>query len=81
METGRGRLCHWAAVDAAGAVTAYAVVSPTDWNFAPQGPFQATVAKLSADSPQQAERMLSLLASLFDPCLPFHIDLREAADA
>jgi hypothetical protein len=79
VETARGRLHHWACLDAEGRVAGYAILAPTDWNFAPDGPFAATLrgSALGAAAKAWAGR----LAAAFDPCLPLRITLQGAADA
>lgn len=81
IETGRGRLYHFAALDKAGRVAAYGMVSPTDWNFRPDGPFERSLNRLAPHGLQETGRRARLLLNLFDPCMACHLDVREAADA
>ncbi len=72
VETARGPLAYF--VDAAdGRVRRLRSVAPTEWNFHPDGPFIAALARApEVDDPMLAAR---LLAASFDPCVPFSIEL------
>lgn len=81
VEIGRGRLYHVVALDAAGRVAAYGMVSPTDWNFRPGGPFEKSLGRLAPEGRQETERRARLLLNLFDPCMACHLDVRESPHA
>ncbi|WP_363345709.1 nickel-dependent hydrogenase large subunit [Methylocystis echinoides] len=81
VETARGRLYHWARLDADGRVGEYAVVAPTEWNFHPAGPFAEALLGARISSGAAARRRIGQLAAVFDPCVAFEIDLREVAHA
>jgi len=80
VETSRGELYHWAQLTADDRIQAYAIVAPTEWNFHPAGPF---VAALLGARIRRAEAAptITRLAGLFDPCVAFRVELREAAYA
>jgi len=80
VETSRGDLYHWARLTPDDRIEDYAIVAPTEWNFHPAGPFVA--ALLGARIPRAgAAKTITGLAGLFDPCVAFRIEVREAAHA
>jgi hypothetical protein len=81
VETGRGRLHHWARLGEEGRVAAYGILAPTDWNFAPDGPFAAALERLIARDPAALETSIALLARLFDPCVSCRVHVREPDNA
>ena len=75
VEMARGTLLHWVRLDSADAharVQACQVISPTEWNFHPQGPVARLLASLPHD-PRFAARA-TLAVAAWDPCVPFAID-------
>ena len=75
-ETCRGRLYHWVRLAADGRIEDYRIVAPTEWNFHPTGPF--VEALLGAPVRRgRAERGIAQLAGLFDPCVPFRVEVKE----
>jgi hypothetical protein len=80
VETSRGALYHWTRLTAEGAVSDYAILAPTEWNFHPAGPFVAALlgARLP---PRGAEAVVGRLAALFDPCVAFRVEALEAVHA
>jgi hypothetical protein len=64
-EMARGLLLHWVQLDGQGAVAQYRVLSPTEWNFHPQG---ALALALTARAPQDVAAAQTLAAA-FDPCV------------
>jgi hypothetical protein len=81
VECARGRLYHQAEIGADGRLSAYRILAPTEWNFHPAGPFVETLLSSQIGTDEAAIRSVSLLAVLFDPCVAFEVDIREAADA
>ncbi|NEJ24599.1 hydrogenase assembly protein HupF [Rhizobium leguminosarum] len=81
VECARGRLYHQAEIADDGRLSAYRILAPTEWNFHPSGPFVGTLLSSPIGTDEAAVRSVSLLAVLFDPCVAFEIDVREAADA
>lgn len=80
VETSRGDLYHWARLTSDDKISDYAIVAPTEWNFHPAGPFVA--ALLGARIPRgDAHQSIVRLASLFDPCVVFRVEVMEAAHA
>lgn len=72
-ETARGLLVHWVQLDGERVVRAR-IVSPTDWNFHPQGPVARLLPGLDAAGAQ-------CVAQAFDPCVPLRIAQQEPAHA
>jgi uptake hydrogenase large subunit len=81
VECARGRLYHQAEIGVDGRLSAYRILAPTEWNFHPAGPFVETLLSSPIGADEAAIRSVSLLAVLFDPCVAFEVDIREAADA
>jgi uptake hydrogenase large subunit len=81
VESPRGRLYHWARLDSNGLVVDYGIVSPTEWNFHPAGPFVATLLGARVGGAEQALGLISWLAALFDPCVAFRVSLEESDHA
>lgn len=73
VESPRGRLYHWVKLNAAKEVADYGIVSPTEWNFHPAGPFVATVLGAKVGTEGTAQGVISWLAALFDPCVTFRV--------
>jgi uptake hydrogenase large subunit len=81
VETARGRLYHWLRLDADERVSDYALLAPTEWNFHPAGPFAAALLGANIGSGSAARLRVRRLAAVFDPCVAFHVELREPAHA
>jgi uptake hydrogenase large subunit len=75
LETARGRLYHWARIDAEGRVGAYLILAPTEWNFHPLGPFRAALLGAKPGAGAEASRRIGMAAALFDPCVAFEVEL------
>ncbi|MCM8613983.1 hypothetical protein [Accumulibacter sp.] len=77
VETARGTLLH--RLDLAGdGVGHYLIVSPTEWNFHPQGPFVREIGGCPADSRRAARFAAERLALSLDPCVPFSCSFVDA---
>ena len=81
VESPRGRLYHQARLAADGRVADWRILSPTDWNFHPSGPFATTLADAELGVGRAAELRVARLAALFDPCVALRARVREAGDA
>ncbi|MGY5810263.1 hydrogenase assembly protein HupF [Rhizobium sp. LEGMi198b] len=81
VECGRGRLYHQAEIDANGKLCTYRILAPTEWNFHPAGPFVETLLSSRIGAHESAARSVSRLAALFDPCVEFKLNIRDAAHA
>jgi hypothetical protein len=64
-EMARGLLLHWLQLDSHGAVAQYRVLSPTEWNFHPQGALALALSALDASDHAAAQT----LAAAFDACV------------
>lgn len=64
-EMARGLLLHWVQLDAQGRVADYRVLSPTEWNFHPQGVLAKALTTLA---PQDTASAWALAAA-FDACV------------
>jgi coenzyme F420-reducing hydrogenase alpha subunit len=67
-ETARGRLMHrvWLEKDR---VSSYAIISPTCWNFAPEGAAQRCLRSLSWKGKKATLTAANLVVGAFDPCV------------
>lgn len=81
VETARGRLYHWARLGSDGRILDYEMLAPTEWNFHPEGPFVAALrgAKIGCD--ESAKQRVARLATVFDPCVAFHVAVNEPCHA
>lgn len=77
VETARGMLLHYVEI-AAGRITRYRIVAPTEWNFHPQGAFAAGMQGYAAGGAAQIERAARLLAHALDPCVSYEVKLAHA---
>jgi hypothetical protein len=80
VATARGMLEHDVTVSA-GRVERYAITTPTDSNFAPDGPFAARLCGRPAASAAAARRAAELWALAFDPCVAYAVSLGEPGHA
>ncbi|GLS30865.1 Nickel-dependent hydrogenase [Mesorhizobium albiziae] len=81
VECARGRLYHQAEIGGDGRLSSYRILAPTEWNFHPAGPFVETLLSSPVGTDEAAVRSVSRLAVLFDPCVAFEVNVREAAHA
>jgi len=72
VSTARGLLLHEARLEA-GVIREYAIRTPTDRNFAPNGAYARAVAGLACGDDAEAERLAGLWALALDPCVPFAV--------
>jgi len=77
VETARGMLAHIAEIDAGGRVLRYEIVSPTDWNFHPEGAAARALAALVPDA-RVAATDCALIAAAFDPCVAYVLEDSDA---
>ena len=77
VESPRGRLYHWAKLDKAGMVIDYKIIAPTEWNFHPNGPFVSALLGAKLGTGEQAQKLVTWLAALFDPCVAFRVSVQE----
>lgn len=79
VESARGRLFHRVVV-AAGQVTDYKILAPTEWNFHPEGPLTRSLlgARVAEAGAPPARRAVALLVTTFDPCVGFELMVGES---
>jgi uptake hydrogenase large subunit len=80
VATARGMLEHDVTLTS-GRVERYAITTPTDCNFAPNGPFAARLRGLAAQDPASAQRAAALWALAFDPCVAYAVTAGEPGHA
>jgi hypothetical protein len=80
VATARGMLEHDVTVSG-GRVDRYAITTPTDCNFAADGPFAGRLCGCPAATPQAARRAAELWALAFDPCVAYSVSLGEPGHA
>jgi len=78
VESPRGRLHHLVSLDGKGGLARYLILAPTEWTFAPDGPFAAALTRLHPVATIPAERSIARLAALFDPCVACEIEVSHA---
>jgi uptake hydrogenase large subunit len=81
LDSPRGRLFHRIVLDHENRVADYRIVTPTDRNFAPDGPFAIALQNLRVGAGREAELRVARLAALYDPCVAIGVAVRECADA
>ena len=79
VESARGCLCHRVAV-AAGRVSDYKILAPTEWNFHPEGPLTRGLlgARVAEAAAPPVRRAVALLATALDPCVGFELVVDES---
>jgi hypothetical protein len=80
VATARGMLEHHVTL-AGGRVERYEITTPTDVNFAPDGPFATRLRGRRAQSPAAAQRTAALWTLAFDPCVGYAVSAGEAGHA
>ena len=80
VATARGMLEHDVTVSA-GRVDRYAIRTPTDCNFAADGPYASRLRGRPAPDAAAAERAAALWALAFDPCVAYAVSAGEAGHA
>ena len=79
VETPRGRLHYWLRLNRHGTVRDARSLAPTEWHFHPSGPLPRALAGSRPEGDPAAA--ITRVAAAFDPCVAFHVTVREAADA
>ena len=77
VEAARGVLIHRVLVEN-GALSEYAIVAPTEWNFHPHGAFAREASRIAEPDDATALRKVQWLALSFDPCVVCEILLEHA---
>jgi len=72
VDTARGVLLHAVRLEG-DAVSDYAIVAPTEWNFRPGGVFEQEGAGWASPDPAYARWRLRALALALDPCVNFDV--------
>lgn len=78
VQNARGLLLHHVALDAQGAISAYRIVAPTEWNFHPAGPCAKGLTGCAAASQDQARSRAEWLVQALDPCVSHQIEVDHA---
>jgi hypothetical protein len=77
VECARGRLVHWAAI-AAGRVSQYRILAPTEWNFHPDGPLTQGLIGVRTGQPATIRQAATLLVTALDPCVGFDLAIEPS---
>lgn len=80
IESPRGPLRHRLELDRRGFIERYSILAPTDWRFAPEGPFVAALIGAPIGRGEIARARVARLAATFDPCAVLRVDVEEEAD-
>jgi hypothetical protein len=81
VESTRGRLYHCLDIGKSGRIGSYELLAPTEWNLHPAGPLVAELLGAKVGAGDEARLRIGRLASLFDPCVAFRVDCKEAEHA
>ncbi|MGO9005806.1 MAG: nickel-dependent hydrogenase large subunit [Beijerinckiaceae bacterium] len=81
VESPRGRLYHCLDIGKGGRIASYELLAPTEWNLHPAGPLVAALLGAKVGAADEARPRIGRLASLFDPCVAFRVDCKEAGHA
>lgn len=77
VRTARGLLMHHVRL-AAGKVTTYVIVAPTEWNFHPDGAFAKDMRGLQERNVVRLQQTAHIAALSLDPCVAYEIEVRHA---
>jgi hypothetical protein len=78
VQNARGLLLHRAVLDSDGAIADYCVVTPTEWNFHPEGACVQGLRNISASTEAEAIHAAELLIHSLDPCVAYQIEVDHA---
>ena len=78
VECARGRLAHWVAL-AAGQVSRYRILAPTEWNLHPDGPLFQGLIQARTGQDATIRHAATLLVTALDPCVGFDLTIGEAS--
>lgn len=78
VQNARGLLLHHVALDSQGAISAYRIVAPTEWNFHPAGPCAQGLTGCAAASQDEARACAEWLVQALDPCVSHQIEVDHA---
>jgi hypothetical protein len=74
IEAARGRLVHRVEV-AAGRVTRYQILAPTEWNFHPRGALVQGLAGTPVEGLDDLYRQVRLVVGALDPCVAYELEV------
>lgn len=77
VEASRGRLLHRVAVHD-GAIAAYRIVAPTQWNFHPQGVLSSALTGVEVRDGKLMKSRIEAWVATLDPCVAFNVVLDDA---
>ncbi|RUQ33935.1 MAG: hypothetical protein EKK68_02715 [Candidatus Competibacteraceae bacterium] len=78
VECARGRLAHWVAL-AAGQVSRYRILAPTEWNLHPDGPLFQGLIQARTGQDATIRHAATLLVTALDPCVGFDLTIDEGS--
>jgi hypothetical protein len=77
VQAARGKLIHSLTIQD-DQVKAYRILSPTQWNFHPQGILKQMIQALSFSNKQDLVNKITLLVNAIDPCVGYKIKVIDA---
>ncbi|HEX6018206.1 MAG TPA: nickel-dependent hydrogenase large subunit [Burkholderiaceae bacterium] len=77
VENARGLLAHCVRMSGERA-SAYALITPTDWNFHPAGALDQALAGAAVADAQAARRLAARVADSLDPCVTYRVEVDGA---
>jgi coenzyme F420-reducing hydrogenase alpha subunit len=76
VEAARGRLLHRMIVEK-GVLMSYQILSPTEWNFHPQGVVAAGLLQLPNAAEEELKQLASLYVGCIDPCVGYDLQIHR----
>ena len=72
IETARGQLTH-SVVISGGKITDYRILTPTEWNFHPNGIVHDALENLQTGNHVETEELAGMFVESIDPCVDFEV--------
>ncbi|CAB5507562.1 hypothetical protein [uncultured Gammaproteobacteria bacterium] len=77
VEAARGKLMHSLTIQGE-EIKSYRILSPTQWNFHPQGVLKQMIQSLDFQNKQDLVNKITLLTNAIDPCVGYTIEINNA---
>ena len=79
LEAVRDWLLHQVILDETGLVKAYTILTPTEWNFHPEGILTTALQGVAVRSKTETEALLHDWIRALDPCVDYVLTIEEEA--
>lgn len=77
IDAARGKLIHALTIKDE-KIKAYRILSPTQWNFHPQGVLKQMITSINFENKQDLNAKIKLLVNAIDPCVGYQIEVVDA---